>query len=325
MGEVYLAEDLRLGRKVALKILSRALIANQDRVRRFQQEARTISALNHPNILTVYDVGHVEDVHFIATEYVDGETLRERLATRQIDRGRSARHRGSDQPRAVGGTCRGHRPSRPETGERDGSARWLYEGARFRAGEASRQRQHAWRCVRHPHRGARRNDTRASSWARSNTCRPSRLGGGRWMGAAISFPSASRCTKCSPGRCRSVATRRPTLLARLIHDDPAAVSTIGPAPRALDPIVARLLRKLPEHRYQSADDLVSDLKAVAAGRRASPRKWRDSTAGQRADDARLNAPSSAKQAAERHPKRDQATSEAQRGFGRGAAARKSQS
>ncbi len=52
------------------------------------------------------------------------------------------------------------------------------------------------------------------------------------------------------------------VLARLIHDDPAAVSTIGPAPPALDPIVARLLRKLPEHRYQSADDLVSDLKAV---------------------------------------------------------------
>ena len=84
MGEVYLAEDLRLGRKVALKILSRALVANQDRVRRFQQEARTISALNHPNILTVYDVGHVGDVYFIATEYVDGETLRARLATRQI-------------------------------------------------------------------------------------------------------------------------------------------------------------------------------------------------------------------------------------------------
>jgi eukaryotic-like serine/threonine-protein kinase len=84
MGEVYLAEDQRLGRKVALKILSRALVANQDRVRRFRQEARTISALNHPNILTVYDVGQVGDLHFIATEYVDGETLRERLDTRQI-------------------------------------------------------------------------------------------------------------------------------------------------------------------------------------------------------------------------------------------------
>jgi serine/threonine protein kinase len=85
MGEVYLAEDLRLGRKVALKILSRRLMANEDRVRRFRQEARTISALNHPNILTIYDVGHVGDVHFIATEYIDGETLRQRLATRQIE------------------------------------------------------------------------------------------------------------------------------------------------------------------------------------------------------------------------------------------------
>ena len=81
MGEVYLAEDLRLGRKVALKILSRALTANDDRVRRFRQEARTISALNHPNILTINDVGDAEDVQFIATEYVDGETLRERLVS----------------------------------------------------------------------------------------------------------------------------------------------------------------------------------------------------------------------------------------------------
>ena len=85
MGEVYLAEDMRLGRKVALKILSRTLTAHEDRVRRFRQEARTISALNHPNILTIYDVGQVGDVHFIATEYVDGETLRERLAPGGMD------------------------------------------------------------------------------------------------------------------------------------------------------------------------------------------------------------------------------------------------
>ena len=70
------------------------------------------------------------------------------------------------------------------------------------------------------------------------------------------------------------------VLARLIHDDPAAVSTIGSTPPALDPIVARLLRKLPEHRYQTADDLVSDLKAVERDLERAPRKWRGSSAGQ---------------------------------------------
>lgn len=76
MGEVYLAEDTRLGRKVALKLLPPELTNDELRVLRFQQEARTASALNHPNILTIFDIGEVESTHFIATEFVKGETLR---------------------------------------------------------------------------------------------------------------------------------------------------------------------------------------------------------------------------------------------------------
>ena len=76
MGEVYLAEDIRLGRKVALKLLPPELTNEELRVLRFQQEARTASALNHPNILTIFDIGEVESTHFIATEFVKGETLR---------------------------------------------------------------------------------------------------------------------------------------------------------------------------------------------------------------------------------------------------------
>ena len=79
MGEVYLAHDGNLHRKVALKILPAFFTQNPDRLRRFQQEARAASALNHPNILTIYEVGHKDAVHYIATEYVDGETLRDRL------------------------------------------------------------------------------------------------------------------------------------------------------------------------------------------------------------------------------------------------------
>ena len=80
MGEVYLAEDTRLGRKIALKLLPAYLTGDPDRVHRFEQEARAASALNHPNILTVFDVGQVDDTHYIATEYVAGQTLRERMA-----------------------------------------------------------------------------------------------------------------------------------------------------------------------------------------------------------------------------------------------------
>jgi eukaryotic-like serine/threonine-protein kinase len=79
MGEVYLAEDGRLGRKVALKLLLAKFTANGERLRRFEQEARAASSLNHPNIITVHDIGEFEDKHYIVTEYVDGETLRQRM------------------------------------------------------------------------------------------------------------------------------------------------------------------------------------------------------------------------------------------------------
>jgi eukaryotic-like serine/threonine-protein kinase len=78
MGEVYLAEDTKLGRKVALKLLSEQYISDKDRLHRFEQEACAASALNHPNILTIYEVGTDNGRHYIATEYIDGVTLRQR-------------------------------------------------------------------------------------------------------------------------------------------------------------------------------------------------------------------------------------------------------
>lgn len=77
MGEVYLAEDTRLNRKVALKLLPPHFTVNPDRVRRFEREARAASALNHPNIVTIYEIGQSNTTHFIATEFVDGKTLRQ--------------------------------------------------------------------------------------------------------------------------------------------------------------------------------------------------------------------------------------------------------
>src|SRR5215813_6870827 len=80
MGEVYLAEDTRLRRKVALKLLPWRFTQDADRARRFEREARAASSLNHPNIITIFEVGQVDGRHFICAEYIEGQTLRRRLA-----------------------------------------------------------------------------------------------------------------------------------------------------------------------------------------------------------------------------------------------------
>lgn len=85
MGEVFLAEDSHLDRRVALKILPTDFVQDPDRVRRFQKEARAASALSHPNILTIYEVGRDGEEHYIAAEYVDGDTLRKRMDAGPLD------------------------------------------------------------------------------------------------------------------------------------------------------------------------------------------------------------------------------------------------
>jgi len=84
MGEVYLASDSKLGRKVALRLLPSSFTQDRERARRFEQEARAASALNHPNILTIFDIEKVEGSHFIATEYIEGQTLRQHFEERKL-------------------------------------------------------------------------------------------------------------------------------------------------------------------------------------------------------------------------------------------------
>jgi serine/threonine protein kinase len=84
MGEVYLAKDAQLGRRVALKLLPKEFTSHSDRLHRFEREARAASALNHPNIITIHDIGETEGIHFIATEFIEGEMLRRRIARGRV-------------------------------------------------------------------------------------------------------------------------------------------------------------------------------------------------------------------------------------------------
>jgi len=85
MGEVYLAQDRKLHRKIALKLLPASFTTDTERVRRFEREAHAASALNHPNILTVYEIGESDSSRFIATEFVEGQTLREMMLRSRLD------------------------------------------------------------------------------------------------------------------------------------------------------------------------------------------------------------------------------------------------
>src|SRR5947209_17523318 len=92
MGEVYLAQDMRLDRKVAFKILPADVAANRDRLERFIREAKSAAALSHPNIAQVFEIGEHNGTHFIAMEFIDGQTLREMIHGGQTDLTKLLRH-----------------------------------------------------------------------------------------------------------------------------------------------------------------------------------------------------------------------------------------
>jgi len=130
MGEVYLAEDTVLGRNVALKVLPKEFINDEQRLQRFKQEARTASGLKHRNIITIYSVGQEDEVYFIATEYVPGLTLRQRL----VASGRLELREALDVARQIASALEAahragivHRDVKPENiiFEHDGTAKLL--------------------------------------------------------------------------------------------------------------------------------------------------------------------------------------------------------
>ena len=112
MSDVYLAQDTKLDRKVALKTLPVEFAASPERMRRFVQEAKAASALNHPNIITIHEIDQIGSTPFMTTEFIDGETLRVSAEARPRQTRRSSRRRHTDRRRSFGGPRSGNRPSR---------------------------------------------------------------------------------------------------------------------------------------------------------------------------------------------------------------------
>jgi serine/threonine protein kinase/Flp pilus assembly protein TadD len=265
MGEVYLANDTKLDRKVALKILPASFVetetnTSEDRVRRFVQEAKAVSALNHPNILTIYEVDEIDSEHFIATEYVDGETLRDRIRftpltpSEAIDVGiqvasaLSATH-------AVGII---HRDIKPDNImlRRDGIVKVLD----FGLAKLTRERP------------ASHTDSMAPTQNFVNTAVGMVMGTAHYMSPeqARGMDLDARTDIWSLGCVlyELVAGRQPfggktsidVMSGILVNEPEALTQYLTDGPRDLDRIISRALRKDREDRYQTVKDLLTDLK-----------------------------------------------------------------
>ena len=267
MGEVYLANDTKLDRKVALKILPPDIVDSQagagsDRVRRFVQEAKAASALNHPNILTIYEIDEIDSSHFIATEFVDGETLRDRIRFSSIT-AEEAIDIAIQVASALWATHNVgiiHRDIKPDNImlRRDGIVKVLD----FGLAKLSRERQIS------------ETDSLAPTQNFINTAVGMVMGTAHYMSPeqARGFDVDARTDIWSLGCVlyEIVAGRPPfpgktpiDIMSGIIQLEPEPLAQYLPeGPRELDRIVARALRKDRADRYQTAKDLLADLKEL---------------------------------------------------------------
>ena len=191
MGVVYRALDTRLGRPVAVKLLSPEGAIDGERRKRFVQEARAASALNHPHIITIYDIGQAEGVDFIAMEYVAGPSLARRSHRAGCRVEEALQYARPDRRRAGGRARRRDPASRPQAGQHHGRHGWrqaVDQGARFRAREADRVRRlqaHRRASLHGERRRGRSSPDRGRDDPRHGRLHVARAGRGQTCGRAV--------------------------------------------------------------------------------------------------------------------------------------------
>ena len=263
MGEVYLAQDTELERTVALKVLPAGVAADQQRMNRFVREAKAVSALNHPNILTIHETGQADDTCFIATEFIDGETLRQHMGAAQLDLSETldiAIQIASALTAAhqAGITHRDIKPENIMLRRHDSIVKVLDFGlAKLAASESS---------------GI---DTEAATKELFKTAPGTVMGTALYMSPeqARGIPVDGRTDLFSLGVVlyEMVSSHLPfagnntneVISAILSREQPAPLARFAhDVPAELDRIVSKALAKDREERYQSAKDLLIDLKRL---------------------------------------------------------------
>jgi serine/threonine protein kinase len=262
MGEVYRAEDSRLHRTVAIKVLPRDL-ATPDRVQRFEQEARAASALNHPNILTIHDVGREGETAYLAMEWVDGQTLRQLMREGPVPLRRTIRlarqiAQGLAKAHAAGIVHRDLKPENVMVTSDD-----LAKIVDFGLAKLAAPAQAA-------------TDQQTATVTRIGTTDPGMvMGTAGYMSPeqAGGRPVDYRSDQFALGLLvyELVTRTRPferattaQTLAATIDDDPAPIDALNPeVPPHLAAIVSRCLAKDPAERYDSTRDLARDLESIS--------------------------------------------------------------
>ncbi len=270
MGEVYLAEDTRLGRKVALKLLRAEFTRDEDRVRRFEQEARAASALNHPNILTIYEIGEADVVHFIATEFVDGSMLRDLLATGTIEMKKLVEigAQVADALAAAHGAGIVHRDIKPENimVRRDGYAKLLDFGlaklTEAGTGEGGRRA------------GAQALGPVTVPGTLVGTIQymsPEQAEGRRVHHRTDLFSTGCVLYEMATGEVAFTGVSVIDVLRKITSEQPRPARDVNKLmPPELERIIEKCLAKDPSERYQHADELAVDLRRLKRGSDVAP-------------------------------------------------------
>src|SRR5262245_60778148 len=273
MGEVHLALDTRLGRKVAVKLLPAEFTTDNGRLRRFAQEARAASALNHPNIITIHEIGEIAiengSLRYIVTEYVEGETLRQRMARApqqrieppeaidialQIAAALSAAHEAGIT----------HRDIKPENvmARRDGIVKVLD----FGLAKLTEPAAPAPSFLIDTQAPTLQRVTSTESGVMMGTPRymsPEQARGEKLDARTDIFSLGVTLYEMVAGRAPFAGTTTGEVIAAILRDAPPSLSEWAPdAPRELEQIIGKALRKDRADRYQTASELGIDLKEL---------------------------------------------------------------
>ncbi|MDQ3751029.1 MAG: protein kinase, partial [Acidobacteriota bacterium] len=261
MGEVYLAEDTRLERKVALKILPEDFASDTERMRRFVQEAKSASALNHPNIITIYEIGETDNPHFIATEYIEGETLHNRLKSEPLNL-KSVLDIAIQVASALEAAHRAgivHRDIKPENVmvRPDGLVKILD----FGIAKLTEKKNESI-------------DAEAATAVQAGTMPGMIIGTANYMspeqarGKTVDartdiFSFGIVLYEMLSGKLPFEGESAMDTIGAILHKEPVSLSQISPdLPRELQRIIEKCLRKDRDERYQTAKDLLIDLKDI---------------------------------------------------------------